>query len=227
VTWITVPFFLVHVLLGHKEMRFLFSLANIVPFMIVMAAGLWAGNVRVAPFAKRFARTGTVLVGLFVITNTSAAVVAALKPAEPLVGLYKHVYQHYAPEHTLLVYDDLNPYERATAQLELYPDSGVSRRLPGNGSEPIKLRADWYRQKSLPVQAFDDVASLTHLVDSSTRLVLFATPRHTIPDSLTHLNMVRVYRYLPDWVLGMNVTNWVDRTNIWSLYEVRPAANPP
>ena len=37
IIWVVVPFILFHSVVGHKELRFLFPLANLVPFLIIMA----------------------------------------------------------------------------------------------------------------------------------------------------------------------------------------------
>jgi GPI mannosyltransferase 3 len=98
-SFITLPFVLLHFAIAHKELRFLFSLAPFVPDLLL---GLWQ-DVR----AYRVARY---LAGAFVACNLVLLVPAALHDADADVGLYAALYD-YEPAHknTLYYENNTNP----------------------------------------------------------------------------------------------------------------------
>jgi phosphatidylinositol glycan class B len=84
-TWTTLPFLIVHSMISHKELRFIFPMALFIPMA----------------FAYVIEHTNTLskkplrlLVGLCLVINMGALFVASLKPAYSQIGFYKHVYEN-------------------------------------------------------------------------------------------------------------------------------------
>jgi phosphatidylinositol glycan class B len=213
VTWIVVPFLLVHTLVSHKEMRFLFPLVSIVPFLLV------AGAEGMESWRRRpgLARFGKVLLALLVSWNVLLLVIACLKPAEPVYNLYRFIYRHYGDRQVILFYDAENPYERARFTPALYPSpSPVAVQTPSGGKDVV-LEARFFKPAGLVVETWDPAKSAVG------GTCLYVTRRNNgLPPSGFRL----VYRYLPDWLLKFNVTGWADRTENWSLYETTPVSPP-
>jgi phosphatidylinositol glycan class B len=195
VSWITIPFLIAHLLVGHKELRFLFPLVNIVPLVLVLAFQLARG----AEFLRRFRdvarRWRKPAVALFWSVNTLLLLVACLKPADNYAYFYKYVYDHYASGHAVLAYTDDDPYRRVT------------------------LNLNFFRPRGLRTVHVPSAKALDSLQRATNARVLFASNRFEPGPTLRHSGCIRVYRFLPPWVQRVNYTNWLDRTAVWTLYD--------
>jgi GPI mannosyltransferase 3 len=212
ITWALVPFLAVHVAIAHKETRFLFPLATVVPFLLVSAgeelsASQWFQRSRLA---RRFS---AVLLSLVVVLNLVVLILASLKPADPVYNLYRFIYRRYGAGEVRLWYDRENPYERGAFSPGLYPRDAVASECAKSTRGEIVLEARFYRPPDLVARPWDPKAV-------SDSLSLYASRFGNTPEA-AGLEVRRVYSYLPDWVRKINVTGWIERTQNWSLWEVR------
>ena len=99
------PFLLVHVLIGHKEIRFLFPLLAFVPVFIIEALSyvqqkypLW--------FSTKWYR---VLAKIFLVVNFIAVIIIVFKPAENNIALFKAIYEQYEGKTEIYSFEN-NPY---------------------------------------------------------------------------------------------------------------------
>lgn len=67
IIWVVVPFILFHSVVGHKELRFLFPLANLVPFLIIMAIQ----EIKWSPFLTRVLLVGFIGINSTLLFSTS------------------------------------------------------------------------------------------------------------------------------------------------------------
>ena len=107
-TWVLVPFLLIHFVIGHKELRFLFPMIGFLPGIIVKSIELiqnkWNIELTRNKIFKLF------MVG-FWVTNFALLAVVTLRPADNQVPLYKTIYSNYEQPITLYCIED-NPYYR-------------------------------------------------------------------------------------------------------------------
>lgn len=112
-TWMCIPFLLIHVWVPHKELRFLFPL---IPFAALMTTAAYA------QLEERFAVMKTIfftwMLRLVVLVNIGVSVYVMFLPADTQNNLYRFVYEKCA-SHTLLVYNSENPYYKA-APIDFY-----------------------------------------------------------------------------------------------------------
>ncbi|MCX6181518.1 MAG: hypothetical protein NT150_06295 [Bacteroidetes bacterium] len=110
--WIILPFLIIHIYIGHKELRFLFPALGFIPLLAVQAGEVinekWQ---RFLP-SKLF----KVFVVLFVIQNGLFLLLVSFKAADSQVNLYETVYNNYNKP-TVVFYIKDNPYSRA---MEVY-----------------------------------------------------------------------------------------------------------
>jgi len=84
-TWTTLPFLVVHSMISHKELRFIFPMTLFIPLAFAY----------VIEHTKIFERKPVrYLVGLCLVINLGALFVASFKPAYSQIGFYKHVYEN-------------------------------------------------------------------------------------------------------------------------------------
>jgi len=127
-TWITLPFVLLHCAVAHKELRYLFPLAPLAPALLL---GLWR-DVRGVRFCRMFAA------GWFAL-NLPLLAPAALHDANPEISLYAALHAQRQPSDRTLHYvndtDPLGPWR-------LYPsyyvrDLGLGARRAAAPRAPV------------------------------------------------------------------------------------------
>jgi GPI mannosyltransferase 3 len=107
-TWTLLPFLLIHFIIGHKEVRFLFPVIGFLPIIIIKSVEIiqerWNGTFLEQKLIKKFA-------GLFWAINLIFLIIIAFTPADGQISLYKKVYLEYKSSSTLYYTTD-NPYNR-------------------------------------------------------------------------------------------------------------------
>lgn len=101
-TWVCVPFFLGHSLIGHKEIRFLFPMAEAIPLLLVLPFQ----DIEVSKFESKWKLFA---IKTMWILNFLVLSVFCIKPANASFGLYKYIYRH-TNEKPTLVLGDIDPY---------------------------------------------------------------------------------------------------------------------
>ena len=129
ITWASLGFFIVHILIGHKELRFLNFIYLLSPYLACFAyrdlaekyqwlRGKWA--VRVAVFSC--------------VINVILLVVMVFKPAYTPLGAYRFIYDNVPSNTTILGFDSQGKSPKL--QLAFFRKSGV-KILPWNPVEDI------------------------------------------------------------------------------------------
>jgi phosphatidylinositol glycan class B len=118
-TWATGPFFLVHCLIRHKEMRFLFPVALLTPVLLVLA---------LAPLGDRWDRwlrpvwqarhqpIGRAFLGL----NVLALAVLCLTPPRPQVTFQRFVRRHYPERFEAYLLTPFSPWVAGGLSMYFY-----------------------------------------------------------------------------------------------------------
>ncbi len=198
-TWMLIPFLLVHFLIGHKEFRFLFPLINIIPLFVVL--GLQELS------KEKFKKIGLIIqsrkwrwfIYLFVFVNSIYLINICFRPADYYVLLYQYIYDNYKNVNTELIFSNEDPYLRAP--------------------EP----ANFYKSKNLKTKNVLNPDSLQYVVNENKfDKILFMTDTFLLNDKykIGNLEFKKVYSNLPKWVENFNYNNWLERTRIFTLYEI-------
>jgi phosphatidylinositol glycan class B len=108
--WTILPFFMIHCIISHKELRFLFPVVNLVPVIMVLAYQDLGWDARRWTKAKRLAIQALAL--LLLAINGIGVITVSLKPADNgLTAVTRYIRQHYGDEPIRLIsYNHSNPY---------------------------------------------------------------------------------------------------------------------
>jgi len=203
-TWMFIPFLLVHFLIGHKEFRFLFPLINIIPLLVVLGFHE-LGKDKFKNFGLFFQRKiFRWFIYLFVVVNTIYLINICFRPADYYVSLYKFIYKDYKDIKTELIFFNEDPYLRAP--------------------EP----ANFYKSKNLTTKSVLDPDSLQFVVNENKYdKILFMTDTFLLNEKYRSQNVEfkKIYSNLPKWVENLNYNNWLERTRIFTLYEISKIKN--
>lgn len=198
ITWATLPFAALHLFIGHKEMRFLFPLANIFPLMLILSLQAIREDARFQGLKNLAQNWRKPLLRLFLVVNAALLLIVCFKPADMQISLYQYIYDHYDAGATEVLYIERNPFSRA---------------VPLN----------FYKKKELKVRKIENAEELAHYAANSGKTILFATQKFKSGPALEGQECARVYQALPRFVNYLNINNWMERTPLWTLYECRGA----
>jgi len=195
-TWILIPYIAIHSFIGHKELRFLFPLINIIPFMIVFSFQIIKENPKFIKLKNLIKWSRKPVLLLFLIINSVLLIVISFKPADMHIYLYQYVYNTYDPVNTEIISIGRGPYSRA---------------VPVN----------FYKKKEFQIKTFNDELEIREYISKTDKSILFATKEANLDSSMKMFDCTKVYQNLPPGVKYYNINNWVERTPFWTLYECK------
>ncbi len=127
-TWVCLPFFVLHLVISHKEPRFLFPIAIIAPLLIFEAFP-------VAAWVKRHPK----LILAFLVLNAIPRIYLTFSPAKSEIPFYKFTYQKL-PAHSEYYYLDRDPYEMNDRIPKFYlPNLGAGHRIDSGDWSQLAL----------------------------------------------------------------------------------------
>ncbi|MBI2801538.1 MAG: hypothetical protein HYX63_14880 [Gammaproteobacteria bacterium] len=195
ITFALIPYLLVHMAIGHKELRFLFPLVNAIPVMLVLAAHHFneimprqsgTGN-RIANASRWFARS-------FVVLNFVLLGLVCFIPSRSQIRLFEVIYERNY--RNLYVLSDNDPY----SFFELHNNFYKRRTL--NVMRPTQVTS--------PRLGDMRTAGSAVLAQGSFKNAEACGPRD---------GFRKIYQSLPNWLRTIKVTGWQKRTKIYCLYE--------
>jgi phosphatidylinositol glycan class B len=196
-TWATIPYLAVHLLIGHKELRFLFPLINILPFVLVLSFQVISENERFYRIKTWVMNYKKHIIYTFLAINTILLMVVCVKPADMHIYLYQYVYNQYDPEETELLYINKSPFH--------------ARAVPVN----------FYRKKNMALVKFKTSEELVNYARQKEKTFLFTTEKANLDSAMKILGCANVFQTLPQAANYININHWVERTPKWILYECR------
>ncbi len=138
VTWITLPFFVLHSMVGHKELRFLFGMGMLCPHMLALM--LEDLKLKWTPAIKYFCY-------LVIAINSVALIIASTKPAFTPIDMYKVLYSHSSPPRQMITFgefrDQLSFYLQAPIK-QIQVEDQVVRDLQMLASKHLLSGDAWF-----------------------------------------------------------------------------------
>lgn len=185
--WCLVPFLMAHFMIGHKEIRFLFPVAF--AFIYLSAKGI--DNFIQSGKMPKIRQIG---LGILLFINMPALFYQSFLPASDNISYYHFLY-HFAEGKKL---------ELFSFGTEHYSDAGL----------PIHF----YRSPGITCRTVHDRATFIEYLDAvkpEQAYVCEYGPIRSIPyDGYTTQVL---YSKLPEWVIKININNWVSRTSVFQL----------
>lgn len=113
VIWSVMPFLLIHCMIGHKELRFLFPLCLFIPVITIQGIEIWQKQ-----YNQNLSRNTymNAFMKLVFVVNSALLLVVMFKPADTQISLYQTLYNTCKAPMTLY-YTGGNPYHRV---LDIY-----------------------------------------------------------------------------------------------------------
>ncbi len=195
-TWTTLPFVLVHSLIGHKEIRFLFP--------ILPAATLCVVLLLAAPsHVRSWERWGTRVMAFLWLgrgtwtVNAVALLLLCLLPSSDNLELQRFFHRHAAEPARWV----------ALADPRLFHGAPVPFLWP----RPMPI-----------VEVVTDAAGLEAALDGGPGPVLVTT-KHPLPPGVEEIlarRGTRVFSSLPPWLARVNAFHWLDRADMTHAWRI-------
>lgn len=190
-TWITASFFLIHQVMAHKQINYLFPIAKgSVVLCVLSLSAVYErikGNnhqhwiLKLRPYA--------------VMMNFGLLILACTISWSTSISLYKYLYSQHKPLSLLSVDGDC--FEVAGYPITFY-------RFPGTEIKPI-----------------NNYTELEALVSATSGVSWVSRKGFSLPDDAVNLKRwcQLTYSAFPEWVSRFNFNGWIERTRIWNIYQ--------
>jgi len=205
--WVMLPFIVLHSVIPHKEERFLFPLAGMVPLLLVLAWQQWEVIRLPAALQKGQRMTGIVIFSIFFIVNVTGLAAMMLKPAG--LGRTKvsaYIQRHYPQQHIHLVYCRWS-----------------------NPNKPWSLEAKFYHNPKLTTTEIITLAELDTLRLKPAPVQLVVARREDIAynngaAALQRNGYTKKMQSVPGWIVCLNSRlKLLDNNQVLELYAREPA----
>jgi len=113
VFWMTAPFFLIHCLIGHKELRFIFFVVLLAPFVLVK-------------ILDEYQKLDSKIVKIFVYLNLIILVPVGLKSANSSIRFFKYISKEKVQ--SFYAHNE-NPYQMVGLKMNFYHPKGLDIKI--------------------------------------------------------------------------------------------------
>ncbi len=190
-TWILVPFLLAHFAVGHKELRFLFPMIFSFVYLAATAYDYYISKHGI----KKWTRVATIIA---LVINIPLLILKTFTPAQEVAPYYKFLYNYAESQNATLLSVEKSPYDILNLKIHFYKASGLT---------PVVLKdtaaIDLYLQQNRPAS------------------ILYFERNLTTTQTFEGYQANKIYSVVPDWILHFNFNNWIGRSRIWSIYELK------
>jgi phosphatidylinositol glycan class B len=188
-TWATAPFFVVHCLISHKEMRLLFPVAVLTPVLAVLALAALGDRRDRWPGALWQARRYPLRA--FIALDLIALAALCLTPTRPQLGFQRFVRHQYPTRFEAYLLTPFSPWEAERLSMHLYRP----QTLTLHQASFAEVEAQRPQRCLLITGSFD---------------------RTALPERSYSCRLL--YRSLPSWLRDVPGLR-IDRVPAWNLYE--------
>ena len=203
ITWATVPFFLVHCLVSHKELRFIFPMVNALPVLLVMAVSS-VKQEQFENFSQALKKALKWLLYAFVISNAIVMLYVAFQPARKELPVFKYFNDNYFNEEIIII--------------------GY-----GNGQDPYRsfstLPMNFYRPANIRTHYTTDTTLINYIVKNAQVPVFLYTKERgfNTPPKLDKLkkNWKIEHYTLSPFYKKLDFNGWVSRTPVYAIYRLK------
>jgi phosphatidylinositol glycan class B len=203
-TWAILPFFIIHSIIPHKELRFLFPVINLVPLILVVA--YQELNWNPDNWKKPGLLSMKFLAILLLFINCIGTLTVSRKPSDGgLMEISRYIRRNYGDEPIRLIsYDHSNPYG------------------------PWKLMASYYEEKDLQDIRLEQLSDLSDSLFVENRVNLLSLKRQDVEkefvqDFLNKYNIQKKTQAIPEWMeILMTLYGGFHVNEILGLYEIPP-----
>lgn len=196
--WILVPFWLAHIIVGHKEMRFMFPMIYLLPLFLVLPFDFSQYRLDRKIRYWIVSPSGKISLKFFWTFNIIFLVIFTLKPAHESATIYHWLYKQGNKQKTTLYTLTQSPYFLAG------------------------LKINYLKSPNVAVRKVNDLKELKQVIASGNHSVYFFYEGKTLPGKLVQkgFKLKMECSSIPPFLFKFNINNWLSRVKIWSIYKM-------
>jgi len=200
--WVCVPFILVHFLVGHKELRFLFPLVEALPFLLIIGIeSVLISQKSIIEKLKRHKKYVYILGIVFIIYSAIEVINMCEWPMSSFLYPMKYIYVNYHEPTDVII-----------------NDSSLNMLLNG------RLKVNYYKRQTTRYLFMSDPDSIKNYAASNNRLVLMMISSRGFDLDKIFMKikpqLSPAYCQVPIWLKKIDVNHWESRTSFWKIYAV-------
>jgi phosphatidylinositol glycan class B len=186
-----IPFLLGHLIVDHKELRFLFPMIFCFNYLAAIGIDYYIS-------IEKFIKYRKLIYSLSLIVNTPLLVFRLFMPAQEAVSYYKFLYEFKGDNKTIVLSQTSNPYKLLSNFANFYKSSSIEYIVYSDKEELSKILEE---KRPKEVLMFKREIEPNLQIDS-----------YHIEES---------YCIYPDWLLKYNFNDWQSRTKIWMILKLK------
>jgi phosphatidylinositol glycan class B len=204
-TWLLIPFIVIHHLIGHKEMRFLFPIAPFIPFVIVIVLEKFSKLKRI-----RFLKYP------FVVLNILFLIIMSCKPAYDNMGVFKYIYRK-AENKPVYFISHQTPFRMYLPEIAKKP-----YRKGYDLTMHFYQRKGFYPHAVKDIQVLDSILSVTHQKSILVARTMSYLENYEPELSKAGIKNRVVYNTYHSYFSRFNYGNWmsIEDVGVWTIVEV-------
>ena len=191
-SFVAITMILGHMVVGHKEMRFLFPL--IYAFVFLFCQGMEVIITRYGT-KKWYKPVLSTLVGV----NVIMLAMKMFMPAQESVNYYSYIYRFSQKHRIALLAIEKSPY---------------------NMDRGEELTMNFYKPRGLNMTILQNERQLDGLAKNDSVAYLLLSKKIIPSNTINNHRIERVYSIFPNWLLRFNFFDWQARSNLWVIYRV-------
>jgi len=188
---LSITFLLGHMLIGHKELRFLFPINMALIFLACYGIDSYFQRNTYKPI-HRF------LLRCLMTINFALLLFRTFAPAQEAMKYYEYIYNYAQQKEVILMALERSPYNTVGAEVNFYKPKNIQVTVVQN------------------TFTIDSIYK-----NNPNKALLFFSTNLTVPAEISGYKLEKLYCLLPDWVLKFNVNHWQDRSNIGVIYRLQ------
>jgi phosphatidylinositol glycan class B len=188
--WCIVPFLAAHLIIGHKEIRFLFP-------VIFMFSYLTAFGIEKMISLLKWQKFSRLVFIIIILLNTPALLINMVSPADIAVRCYKYLYDQEYPANTVLLSRGPNTIHKWSMRTFFYAKPGV---------EALEMKNDEEFNAYLETCLMDTVYVLEKKPNQDKIYGAYSSKC--------------VFRQFPVWITRFNFNDWQGRINNYNIMEL-------
>ncbi len=186
-----IPFLLGHIVVEHKELRFLFPM--VIFFNYIAAIGIdYYFSI------EKFRKYLRFIITLSLIVNTPLLLVRIFMPSQEAINYYKYLYDSAWKKQTVLISKINSPYQLGILKINFYNSPFLENIVVEN-----------------------DLAITDYLNEKSPSDVLILERNLNNAHEYKSYKIESTYCIYPDWILRININDWQSRSKIWKIIKLK------
>lgn len=203
-TWSMIIFLLGHIVVAHKEFRFLFPLAFFFPYFAIVSLEFLGEKLKNQEHSKWYVFTKKFLAKSFWVINAGALLLMITKPANDIIAL-NEVLHNRLKEETIIIYSkEYIPYlDGDIVGATFYSNPLITSHCIDyymNDTPSLKGKNIWLLSEYPHAKDEFMFQYAGSFFDSSRTTVLWSS--------------------LPEWTYKFNFNGWLERSNVYTIYQL-------